>query len=162
MRDRPSLYLVTASERWFLREKLYTAVAMAVPDLNADMGDLQLVFIQYVDKTPSLAGCAKCQVKFFTPQQLMRQPQAAAEYLRDKFARHTCKGEILEEARARTVETRHLRIVKDIDGAPPLGTCEVCNMQFLAPVYFRGFADQAEKEIRRQFDRHRCTRRAAS
>src|SRR5580692_3638837 len=26
------------------------------------MGDLQLVFLQYADKTPSLAGCAKCHL----------------------------------------------------------------------------------------------------
>jgi hypothetical protein len=123
------------------------------------MGDLELVFLQYVGKTPSLAGCAKCRMKFFTPQQLMKQPQAAAEYLWEKFARHTCKGEILE-ARARTVKTRGLRIVKDIDGAS--GICEICNMQFQAPVYFRSLAEQAEKHIRRQFDRHRCTRREAS
>jgi len=124
------------------------------------MGDLELVFLQYAGKTPSLAGCAKCHLKFFTPQKLIRQPQAAAEYLREKFARHTCKGKILEEARARTVKMRGLRIVKHIDGA--LGICEVCNMQFQAPVYFRSLAEQEENHIRRQFDRHRCTRRDAS
>ena len=31
------------------------------------MDDLQLVFLQYVGKTPSLAGCAKCQMKFSLP-----------------------------------------------------------------------------------------------
>jgi len=65
------------------------------------MGKLELVFLQYVDKTPSLAGCAKCHLKFFTPQQLMRQPQAAAEYLREKFARHTCNWEIVEADKSR-------------------------------------------------------------
>jgi len=95
------------------------------------MDDLQLVFLQYVGK-PSLAGCAKCQMRFFTPHELMTQPQAAAQFLRERFARHICEGEILEETRARTVETRPLRIVKHIDGVPALGRCEVCNMQFQA------------------------------
>src|SRR5271169_3063172 len=111
------------------------------------MGDLELTFLQYVGKTPSLAGCAKCQMKFFTPQILMRQPQAAAEYLRERFARHTCEGEILKESRAETVETRSLRIVKHIDGAPAPGRCQVCDMQFEVPVYFRSLADQAQRHI---------------
>jgi hypothetical protein len=121
-----------------------------------------LVFLQYVGKTPSLAGCAKCHVKFFTPHELMAQPQAAAQFLRERFACHTCKGEILEEARARTVGTRPLRIVKHIDGVPTLGRCEVCDMEFQAPDYFRNLADLAEKHILRQFARHKCRRREAS
>ena len=76
---------------------------------------LELVFFQYVGKTPSLAGCGSCRLKFFTPQQLMRQPQAAAEYLREKFAVHTCKCEIVEKARVGTVQPRRLQIVKHTD-----------------------------------------------
>jgi hypothetical protein len=79
------------------------------------MGDLQLVFLQYVDKTPSLADCAKCHLKFFTPQQLMKQPQAAAEFLREKLARNTCKGEIFEETRPGALQKRRLRIIKQTD-----------------------------------------------
>jgi hypothetical protein len=126
------------------------------------MGDLELVFLQYVGKTPSLAGCAKCQMKFFTPQQLMRRPEAAAQYLRDKFDQHTCKSEIFEERRPRTLQTRRLRIAKRIDDTSALGICEVCNMRFLAPAYLRGYAHLGEKDIRRQFERHLCTRRDAS
>jgi hypothetical protein len=126
------------------------------------MGDLQLVFLQYVNKTPTLAGCAKCQLKFFTPQQLMKQPQAAAEYLREKFALQTCKGEIFEETRPGTLQARQLRIVKRTDDTSALGVCEVCHMRFLVPVYLRGHAHLAEKDIWRQFERHSCTRRDAS
>jgi len=61
------------------------------------MVDVQLVFLQYVGKTPSLAGCPKCRLKFFTPEQLLKQPEAAAQYLREKFSLHTCKWEIVEE-----------------------------------------------------------------
>ena len=126
------------------------------------MDDLQLVFLQYVGKTPTLAGCAKCQLKFFTPQRLMKQPQAAAEYLREKFAQHTCRRAIVEDNRPGSLSVRRLRIVKRTDDTSALGICQVCNMRFPAPVYFRGLVDQAEKHIRRQFDRHRCTRREAS
>jgi hypothetical protein len=92
----------------------------------------------------------------------MRQPQAAAEYLREKFARHTCKWEIFEETRPESLQERGLRMIKPTDDTLPLGICEACNMRFPASVYFRGLADQAEKHIRRQFGQHRCRRRDAS
>jgi hypothetical protein len=77
------------------------------------MGDLEPVFLQFADKSPSQAGCSKCHLKFFTPSQLMRQPQAAVEYLREKFALHTCKG--FEQARAGTMIRPRDRIVKHTD-----------------------------------------------
>jgi hypothetical protein len=126
------------------------------------MGDLELVFYQYVGKAPSLAGCAKCHLKFLTPQQLMKQPEAAAQYLRDKFARHECKWAIFEETRSGTLQSRRLRIMKLADAASPLGICEACNMRFPVPAYLRGHVEQAENEIRHQFGHHRCKRREAS
>lgn len=125
------------------------------------MGNIQLVFLQYAGKAPSLAGCAKCHLKFFTPPELMRQPEAAAQYLRRKFSLHTCKGEIPEKTRAGTVQIRRLRIIKPTDDTPPLGICEACNMRFLAPVYLRRHAEQAEIDIRLRFGQHRCKRRDA-
>jgi hypothetical protein len=143
-------------------ETLYSTVAAAHARLTAGMSDLQLVFFQYVGKTPSLAGCTKCHLKFLTPQPLMRQPEAAAQYLREKFARHTCKWEISEETRPEARQTRRLRIIKPSDDTSPVGMCEVCNMRFPAPVYLRAHPQQAENEIRQQFGRHRCRRREAS
>jgi hypothetical protein len=91
----------------------------------------------------------------------MRQPEAAAQYLREKFSVHTCKGEIPEETRAETVQTRRLRITKPMDDTSPLGICEACNMRFLPPVYLRGHAEQAEIDIRLRFGLHRCRPRNA-
>jgi hypothetical protein len=125
------------------------------------MGDLELVFFQYVGRTPSLAGCAKCRLKFFTPQRLMKQPEAAAQYLREKFTKHTCKWEIFEQTRPGALPTRQLWIVKQTNDTSSLGICEACGMRFLAPVYLRAHADQADNEIRRQFGQHRCRRRKA-
>ena len=124
--------------------------------------DLELVFLQYVGKTPPLAGCAKCRLKFFTPEQLMRQPKAAAQYLREKFVHHTCKSEIFEETRLGVQHARRLRIVKGVDDTCAVGICEVCHMRFLVPIYLRGHASTAAKDIRRQFDLHSCRRRTAS
>ena len=126
------------------------------------MGDLELVFLQYVGKTPSLAGCPKCHLKFFTPQQLMRQPEAAAQYLREKFVHHTCKSETFEETRLWIRHARRLRVIKRIDDTPSLGICEVCHMRFLVPIHLRGHAHLAEEDIRRRFELHSCKRRDAS
>ena len=106
------------------------------------MGDLQLVFLQYADRTPSLAGCANCHLKFFTPQQLMKQPQAAAESLREKFARHTCKGEIFEETRAGTVQARRLRIMKPADDISPWESARFATCDFRLRSYFRDLVDR--------------------
>jgi hypothetical protein len=125
------------------------------------MGDVRLVFLQYAGKAPSLAGCAKCHLKFFTPPELMRQPTTAAQYLQEKFSQHTCKGEISEKTGPGTIQIRRLRIIKPTDDTPPLGICEACNMRFLAPVYLRGHAGQAEIDIRLRFGQHRCRRRDA-
>jgi hypothetical protein len=91
----------------------------------------------------------------------MRQPEAAAQYLREKFSLHTCKGEILEETSARTLPTRRLRIMRLTDHTSPLGVCEACHMRFLAPAYLRGHAEQAEIDIRLRFGQHKCRRREA-
>ena len=130
--------------------------------LNAGMGDLQLLFLKYVAKTPSLAGCAKCHLKFFTPQKLMWQPEAAAQYLREKFAEHTCKWELFEQTQPGSLQTRRLWVLKQTEDTSSLGICEACGLRFMGSGQIRGYADQAEIEIRRQFNQHRCRRREAS
>jgi hypothetical protein len=51
-----------------------------------------LVVLKYVNKTPSLASCARCQRKFFTPDSYYTDPFGAEEYLRCKFDLHACLG----------------------------------------------------------------------
>jgi len=52
-----------------------------------------LIVLRYVNKTPSLASCAKCQRKFFTPNTYYNDPVSAEQYLRDKFELHDCSEE---------------------------------------------------------------------
>jgi hypothetical protein len=110
---------------------------MEIPDL---------LFLQYVGKTPSLAGCAKCHLKFFTLGELMKHPEAALDYLQEKFSHHYCRSEDAEKLRM-----RRLRVVNS-----SLGVCDACNTCFRAAVYLRNHAQQAELDVRRKFLRHGC------
>jgi len=40
-----------------------------------------------------MASCTNCQYKFLTPSTLQRDPEAAGEYLREKFYFHKCRDE---------------------------------------------------------------------
>lgn len=121
------------------------------------MSSPQLVFLKYVGKIPSLAGCAKCQLKFFTPQHFLRNSEAAGEYLRLKFSLHACKWNIFEEIRG-VVPARRMRLVKSADDTLLLGVCETCSMRFRARVYLQTYVRQAEIDIQQKFVHHQCKR----
>jgi hypothetical protein len=55
------------------------------------MAERQLVILKYSGKTPSLAMCGSCHLKFFTPRELTNDPAKAEVNLRRKFERHECK-----------------------------------------------------------------------
>lgn len=55
------------------------------------MAERNFEFLRYEDKTPAMAGCEKCQRKFFTPAIYSGDPDAAQEYLFSKFDRHDCE-----------------------------------------------------------------------
>ena len=46
--------------------------------------------LQYRGKVPVLAGCTRCQLKFFTPTKLMANSQTAKDYLWERYAAHRC------------------------------------------------------------------------
>ena len=46
--------------------------------------------LKYYGPTPVLAVCVKCQLKFFTPAQMMKDWDAAEEYLWKKYKSHRC------------------------------------------------------------------------
>jgi hypothetical protein len=100
------------------------------------MSSPRFVFLKYVGKTPSLAGCANCQLKCFTPQDFLKNPEAAGEYLRLKFSSHECKWDTFEETRG-AVPARRMRVVKSADDTLLLGVCEACNMRFGRMYTFR-------------------------
>jgi len=54
------------------------------------MAERRLVILMYSGKTPSLAMCDACHLKFFAPRDLMNKPVDAEMYLREKFTWHEC------------------------------------------------------------------------
>lgn len=54
----------------------------------------RFVILKYMFKTPWMATCERCLIKFFTPQELLGKPEEAERVLREKFDLHTCKVRI--------------------------------------------------------------------
>jgi hypothetical protein len=61
--------------------------------LMSAMAEKQLIMLKLVDPTPVLAGCSGCNLKFFVPKGLMKDPFQANNYLLSKLERHVCTGE---------------------------------------------------------------------
>jgi hypothetical protein len=57
------------------------------------MDERHFVILKYAGKTPLVAACEGCQLKFFVPMTLARDPVGAEEYLRQKYAEHYCRRE---------------------------------------------------------------------
>ena len=55
------------------------------------MAERRFIVIRYMGETPTLATCTRCHVKFFTPLELIANPQKAEAHLREKYRNHTCK-----------------------------------------------------------------------
>ena len=55
------------------------------------MAERSFTILKYDGKVPAMAGCGKCQCKFFTPSKLLRVGLGAEQNLRGKFERHKCK-----------------------------------------------------------------------
>ena len=57
------------------------------------MAEKQLIMLKLVDQIPVLAGCSGCNLKFFVPKALLKDPFQANNYLLSKFDQHVCTGE---------------------------------------------------------------------
>jgi hypothetical protein len=55
------------------------------------MAERRFAILKYNGKTPTLAMCERCHLKFFTPRELTNKPVEAEMYLREKFQWHECK-----------------------------------------------------------------------
>jgi len=58
------------------------------------MAERRLVILQHSGKTPVLAMCDSCRLKFFTPRELTHRPAEAEENFQEKFKSHKCKTRV--------------------------------------------------------------------
>jgi len=54
------------------------------------MDEIGFSVLKYSEKTPVLAACTRCQLKFLTPSKMMKDWEAASEYLLGKYNDHRC------------------------------------------------------------------------
>ena len=66
------------------------------------MAEKQLIMLKLVDQTPVLAGCSGCNLKFFVPKGLMKDPFQANNYLLSKFDRTFVQAKIRRQKSAST------------------------------------------------------------
>ncbi len=57
----------------------------------------RLIVLKYIGRTPHLATCEKCHIKFFTALDLIGAPDGAQEYLSTKSQEHRYKAEVFSQ-----------------------------------------------------------------
>jgi hypothetical protein len=72
------------------------------------MAEREFAILKYERKVPAMAGCAKCQRKFFTPDTYYGDAIGAERYLLSKFNEHRC-DEAPNETYATWFNSRHGR-----------------------------------------------------
>ncbi len=55
------------------------------------MTERKFIVLKYAGKVPFMAGCEKCELKFFTPDTYSDDAFGAQEYLLSKFDHHSCE-----------------------------------------------------------------------
>src|SRR5262245_4073746 len=55
------------------------------------MNQPAFVILKYQEKTPSMAMCGNCKLKFFTPRTRGNTAAEAESYLWDRFVNHKCR-----------------------------------------------------------------------
>jgi len=55
------------------------------------MAERRFAVLKYRGRVPAMAGCEKCERKFFTPATYSRDAAVAREYLLSKFNEHECE-----------------------------------------------------------------------
>jgi hypothetical protein len=61
------------------------------------MIESRFLILKHVGKTPSLATCQACHLKFFVPMPLVNDPRGAEDYLRQRHAEHKCKPVVFSQ-----------------------------------------------------------------
>jgi hypothetical protein len=55
------------------------------------MNTADFIILKHQKKTPSLAMCKSCEIKFFTPRRFTNEPDEAEAFLWGRFVDHRCR-----------------------------------------------------------------------
>ena len=69
------------------------------------MIEKRMLILKYMGKTPFLASCERCHLKFFTPRELSRKPAEAEQNLKNRFEIHECRPDDVAAVRYSAVRT---------------------------------------------------------
>jgi len=72
------------------------------------MLERRFLILKYMGKTPYLATCERCNLKFFTPTELSRKPVDADQNLQNRFEIHKCRLDDVSEVAA--LRRAHFRV----------------------------------------------------
>jgi hypothetical protein len=64
------MYVSNCAMDWLITEQCNTYA----------MAGRQLILLKHVNQTPVMAGCSSCELKFFIPRELTKDPDAARTY----------------------------------------------------------------------------------
>ena len=85
------------------------------------MDEPGFVILKFRSRTPMLAACERCELKFLTPTEI-EDPNTATTYLRAKYHEHRCKTVALAKKPPRRAGERDIYEKQKQFGTPTLGT----------------------------------------
>ena len=71
-------------------------------------GEIAFSILRYRGQTPVLAACDRCELKFFTPSEIMKDSEAAFRYLLIKYVDHRCSAAFPHEGNRTRIKAQQI------------------------------------------------------
>ena len=71
-------------------------------------GEIAFSILRYRGQTPVLAACDRCELKFFTPSEIMKDSDAAFRYLLMKYMHHRCAATFPNEGKRTLIKVQQI------------------------------------------------------
>jgi hypothetical protein len=112
------------------------------------MAELGFTILKRVGKTPSMAACERCKMKFFVPMLLIDDPTAAEQHLWQKYTDHKCKPVLSSDRRLKDGLARHDRLKENGPSTHMRGMDFQQTMSVAASGYWKLFSGSFRHESR--------------
>jgi hypothetical protein len=70
--------------------------------------EIAFSILRYRGQTPDLAACVLCELKFFTPSEIMEDSDAAFRYLLMKYMHHRCAATFPHEGKRTRIKVQQI------------------------------------------------------